>query len=138
MGALPPQTVMVVRALEVRADTEPPVQRARRLRRALQAALHRTAMLLPSSRCRGWIGARTVRIRMRDSIAPRLRRPATCTAVVLAVGALTAIMALAATAPRASAAPALAPVSARAAAAAPPTVTVDARAGLGTIPDTAY
>ena len=69
---------------------------------------------------------------MRDSIALRPRRQATCTAVVLAVGALIAIMALAATAPRASAAPA----PERAAAAAPPTVTVDARAGLGTIPGT--
>ncbi|HZB30907.1 MAG TPA: hypothetical protein VE465_12160 [Streptosporangiaceae bacterium] len=43
---------------------------------------------------------------MRDSIAPRPWRPATGTAVVLAVGALTTLMALVATAPRASAAPA--------------------------------
>jgi hypothetical protein len=71
---------------------------------------------------------------MRDSTAPRPRRPATRTAVVLAVGALMTIMALAATAPSASAAPA----PERAAAAAPATVTVDARAGLGTIPGTAY
>ena len=43
---------------------------------------------------------------MRDSIAPRPWRPATGTAVVLAVGALTTLMALVATAPRASATPA--------------------------------
>lgn len=64
---------------------------------------------------------------MRDSIALWLRRPVTCTAVVLAVGALMTSM-TAAAAPRAGAAPAVAAGDA--------TVTVDARAGLGTIPGT--